>query len=65
VANTSSWRMRVEEGIPIDRNINFESAPATIEDVSKTSSAGKGAKKHGAGLLDEEACAGEEDEDDD
>lgn len=57
--------MRVEKGVP-ESPPNYDDTQ-TIAGVivTKTSSAGEGAHRHGAGLMDEEACADEDDEEDD
>ena len=57
--------MTVDQGIPVDKNNNHQTAPERIDAVNKTSSACEGTKKRSAGLFDEEACADEDDEEDD
>lgn len=65
MGSTSSWRMRVEKGVPKNAPNEYnETHPTTATGVVKISDAGEGVRKHGAGLSDEEACA-EEDEDED
>ena len=54
--------MRVEKGIPKDFG-NDHDTP--VAGVIKTSVAGEGAGKRSAGLPDEEACAEDDDEEDD
>lgn len=65
MGNSSSWKTRVERGVPFDKNNKHETAPDMIGPSNKTSSAGESAKKRGAGLLDEEASADEDDDEDD
>lgn len=56
--------MRVEKGIPRSPpryDDNHPQASVSIE----TSGAGEGAREHGTGLMDEEACADEDADEDD
>ena len=66
MGSTSSWRMRVEKGIPKNaQNEYYETPSTTATGVVKTLAAGEGVRKRGAGLSDEEACAEEDDDEDD
>lgn len=55
--------MRVEKGIP--KSPLQWNDTASSSNVVKTSGAGEGACKRSAGLPDEEACADEDDDEDD
>ncbi len=55
--------MRVEEGIPKSPPQNNNTPPDIV--VAKTSGAGEGTCKRSAGLPNEEACADEDDDEDD
>ena len=56
--------MRVEKGVS-KNSPRYNNTPPESNVSIKTSGAGGGACKHGAGLMNEEACADEvEDEDD-
>lgn len=62
--------MTVENGIPVNDSNNKENnhrgpIPEMTGVLEKNSSAGEGTKKRSAGLLDGEACADEDDEEDD
>ena len=64
MGSSSSWRMRVEKGVPRSPP-RYDETPPKAGVSTETLSAGEGARKHGAGLMDEEACAdADEDEDD-
>lgn len=55
--------MRVEQGIPENPPLYNNTTPGV--DVLKTSGAGESACKRSAGLPDEEACADEDEDEDD
>ena len=62
---SSSWRMRVEKGVP--KNTHQAEVPAAAVESLKSSVAGGGARKRSAGLPclpEEDACADEDDDDD-
>lgn len=56
--------MRVKKGIPKSPP-TYDDTPPKAGISVKTSGAGEGARKHGAGLMDEETCADEDDDEDD
>ena len=56
--------MRVEKGVPRSMP-RYDDTPPQAGVKIKTSGAGKGARKHGAGLIDEEASADEDKDEDD
>ena len=56
--------MRVEKGIPRDFP-KYNDTPSAGGVVSKTDGAGEGIRKHGAGLMDKEACDDEDEDEDD
>lgn len=56
--------MRVEQGVPMSPSTCDNTPPETGVNM-KTSGAGGGARKHGAGLMGGEACAGEDEDEDD
>ena len=56
--------MRVEKGVP--RNPpTYDDTPPEAGVSIETSGAGEGAGKHGAGLMNEETCADENEDEDD
>lgn len=56
--------MRVEKGIPRSPP-RYDDTPPQASVSIETSGVGEGARKHGAGLMDEEACTdGDVDNDD-
>lgn len=56
--------MRVEKGVP-KRSPRYDDTPPKAGVSVKSPGAGEGARKHSAGLMDEEACADEDDDEDD
>lgn len=62
--SSSFWKTRVEKGV-FKSHSNFEDNPHNAGDGVKTSGVGVGARKHGAGLVYEEACADEDADEDD
>ena len=56
--------MRVEKGVPRSPP-RYDDTPPQAGVGIKTSAAGEGARKHGAGLIDEEASADEDEDEDD
>ena len=56
--------MRVEKGVPKSPPQHDDTLPKSCVSV-KTSDAGEGARKHGKGLAVGEACADEDDDEDD
>lgn len=56
--------MRAEKGVPKSPPKYGDTPPKAGVSV-KTWGAGEGARKHGADLMDEEACADEDDDEDD
>lgn len=63
MGSTSSWKMRVEKGIPRSPP-QFNDSAAGVDAV-KITGAGESDYKRSAGLPDEEACADEDDNEDD
>ena len=64
---SSSWRTRVETGVPVptrDRYNGDAVHGGKQSIISKTSAAGGGSSMHAAGLPEEEAAADEEDDED-
>ena len=56
--------MRVEKGVP-KRSPRYDDTPPKAGVSVRSPSAGEGARKHIAGLMDEKACADEDDDEDD
>lgn len=63
MGTSSSWKTRVEKGVPRSPPI-YDDIPPKAGVSTKSSGAGEGARKHGTGLISEDACDDEtEDED--
>ena len=59
---SSSWKMIVKKGIPDDKYLHHKEA--LDMGVSASAGVGKNVGKRGASLPDDEACADEEDDED-
>ena len=64
MGNSSSWKTRVEKGVPKSPP-NYDDTPPSTGVSVKTSGIGESAREHGAGLMDKEACADEDTDEDD
>lgn len=64
MGSSSSWKTRVEKGIPKSPSDYDDTSPNAGVGV-ETSGVGEGARKQGAGLVDAEACADEDTDEDD
>ena len=64
MGSSSSWKTRVEKGVPRNPQ-NYDDTPPNEGVSVKALGVGGSARKHGASLIDEEACADEDTDEDD